>query len=395
MRDGAAQRHKLQQFNFTSRLRLKSYFLQNNATMNLVNYSDSDDSGDEAPAPAKVQPKPTLASSKPAIPKLIDRSNPSKIKVNLPTASTSAGNDDIEKDAPPAKKQKTSGGGFFGGLGGTLPAPKNTGKRPLGRGLGSGISLKTGAEKTFSREPVQVEPVEPVNLTSANGTSDEHAEGTGKLQEKPFTPIGDVTRFKPLSVIRRQQAKKKKATVSGANTNASTASAAAAPSSTVDASKPKVSLFSMSQQEMPSTRSTTSEYKPLLLGSEKPSTQDDSTMLDSSSADPASAPAAPDPNSLSSLNLSAAERRQLFGRSGNAPENIQIQNFNVDAQYQSNQEYIRSGETIQHNPVHAIQPGKHSLRQLVNAANVQKDALEESFANKAKRGGMGRGGGNW
>jgi len=361
--------------------------------MNLVNYSDSDDSGDEAPAPTKPEAKPTPAPSKPAIPKLIDRSNPSKIKVNLPAASASAAKDDIDKDAPPAKKQKTSGGGFFGGLGGALPAPKNTGKRPLGRGLGSGISLKTGAEKTFSREPVHVEPIEATK--PASGASDENTEGTEKSQEKPFTPMGDVTRFKPLSVIRRQQAKKKKPGIPVAANNASSSSAAETPPVAAASSKPKVSLFSMSQQELPSAKSKSSEYKPMLLDSEQTELQNDSSAPESSTADAAPAPIPSDPNSLSTLNLSASERRQLFGRGGNVPDSIQIQNFNVDAQYQSNQEYIRSGETIQHNVVHAIQPGKHSLRQLVNAATVQKDALEESFASKAKRGGMGRGGGNW
>jgi hypothetical protein len=33
-----------------------------------------------------------------------------------------------------------------------------------------------------------------------------------------------------------------------------------------------------------------------------------------------------------------------------------------------------------HNPVRSIAPGKHSLKQLVNAAQSQKDALAESFA---------------
>ncbi|RMZ90737.1 hypothetical protein DV736_g2034, partial [Chaetothyriales sp. CBS 134916] len=43
-------------------------------------------------------------------------------------------------------------------------------------------------------------------------------------------------------------------------------------------------------------------------------------------------------------------------------------------------ELIAKGDQIQHNPVRAIAPGKHSLRQLVNAAQGQKDALEDSFA---------------
>jgi hypothetical protein len=33
-----------------------------------------------------------------------------------------------------------------------------------------------------------------------------------------------------------------------------------------------------------------------------------------------------------------------------------------------------------HNPVRSIAPGKHSLKQLLNATVSQKEALEESFA---------------
>lgn len=354
--------------------------------MNLVDYSDSDESGNEAPAAAKVEQKPASQPPKHAVPKLIDRSNPSKIKVNLPTVSK----EDVEKDGPPAKKQKTTGGGMFASMGAALPAPKHTGRRPLGRGLGSGVSLKTGAEKAFSGERAPVESSKPLETTDVATTPD-----IEKKEEKPFTPFGEVTRFKPLSVARAQQAKKKKNTVvPGPANGSSAASSVAAPNPTAP-TKPKVSLFSMAEQDAPSTKSSTSEYKSILLESEKPPPNADIDEEDYSEAPTASAAAPPDPSSLNTLNLTAAERRQLFGRSGAVPEGLQIHNFNVDAQYASNQEYIKGGETVQHNPVRAIQPGKHSLRQLVNAAMVQKDALEESFANKSKKGTMGKGAGNW
>ena len=81
------------------------------------------------------------------------------------------------------------------------------------------------------------------------------------------------------------------------------------------------------------------------------------------------------------LNLSAAERRQLFGRQkGGMKSATNVINFNTDKEYLHNEELRAAGETVTHNPVRAIAPGKHSLKQLVNAAQTQKDALEESFA---------------
>ena len=87
-------------------------------------------------------------------------------------------------------------------------------------------------------------------------------------------------------------------------------------------------------------------------------------------------------NIASDLNLSAAERRQLFGRQkGRAiPQATKIINFNTDEEYRHNEELRATGEQVMHNPVRAIAPGKHSLKQLVNAAANQKEALEESFA---------------
>ena len=55
-------------------------------------------------------------------------------------------------------------------------------------------------------------------------------------------------------------------------------------------------------------------------------------------------------------------------------------NFNADDQYAANEEFRAKGESVQHNPVRGIAPGKHSLKQLVNAAATQADALEEHFA---------------
>jgi hypothetical protein len=55
-------------------------------------------------------------------------------------------------------------------------------------------------------------------------------------------------------------------------------------------------------------------------------------------------------------------------------------NFSADEQYAANEEIRAKGETASINPVRGIAPGKHSLKQLVNAAATQADALEEHFA---------------
>ena len=86
----------------------------------------------------------------------------------------------------------------------------------------------------------------------------------------------------------------------------------------------------------------------------------------------------------SDLNLTEAQRRQLFGRQrgkgGHDLSAISVVNFNTDQEYAHNEELRASGETIQHNPVRSLAPGKHSLKQLMNNAATQKEALEEHFA---------------
>ncbi|KAJ4162519.1 hypothetical protein NW754_013947 [Fusarium falciforme] len=81
------------------------------------------------------------------------------------------------------------------------------------------------------------------------------------------------------------------------------------------------------------------------------------------------------------LNLSAAQRRELFGRGGLGKQAAKkVINFNMDKEYQHNEEIRASGEQQIHNPVRALQGGKHSLRQLVQNVQNQREALEDSFA---------------
>src|SRR5262245_25978138 len=112
--------------------------------MNLVAYSDSE--SDSETNPVQEQPaKSEKSSTKPApkVAKLIDRANPSKIKVSLPSATDTTADD---ADTRPAKRARTGGGLNISAF---LPAPKNTG--PKARGLGRGVNLKTGATPAFER----------------------------------------------------------------------------------------------------------------------------------------------------------------------------------------------------------------------------------------------------
>jgi hypothetical protein len=55
-------------------------------------------------------------------------------------------------------------------------------------------------------------------------------------------------------------------------------------------------------------------------------------------------------------------------------------NFNMEREYAHNEALRASGAQQAHNPVRSIAPGKHSLRQVVNMAQSNQGALEESFA---------------
>ncbi|KAK7544657.1 mitotic checkpoint regulator, MAD2B-interacting-domain-containing protein [Phyllosticta citribraziliensis] len=379
--------------------------------MNLVQYSDSEGSDTEAPSTAHPAPKPAV-NSKPAFQKVVDRSKPNKIRVNLPST---AGTEQKNGDEPPAKKART-GGGTFSGFNSFLPAPKRAGeaaaKKAAGSGLGKGVSLKTSGAAAFSRQVQEEEG--PADDHGTNGANEGHPSKTAtepaeaEKTEEEVKLVGKPMMFKPLSVANNQK-KKKKATSTTTNPKpASPAVGASQPAARETNAtpappkpKPKVSLFSISQEETVSAPSVSSgDYQPILHSSNQTSTTveggngedettDDYQQYQSySTPQPTSSQAAPSANSLTSiaadLNLTAAERRQLFGRQGGKNRDdvpaVNVVNFNTDAEYKANEELRAAGETVQHNPVRAIAPGKHSLKQLVSAASTQKDALEEHFA---------------
>ncbi|KAH7115065.1 mitotic checkpoint regulator, MAD2B-interacting-domain-containing protein [Dendryphion nanum] len=416
--------------------------------MNLIAYSDSEDSETDVPQAPKLSAKPTPASApKPSFQKVVDRSNPGKIKLSLPsTSQAQKGKDDIESDAPPAKRARLGGASAFGGFNAMLPAPKKpkvdmtsaagiSGSRGAGKRLGVGVNLKTGAEPAFQRRAVEEEDYDEngnriVKTEKNNGTPMQKEDFRALLnlplpkteparETKPAPPAtpqedpkeGSETKplarpqFMPLSVAR---GKKKKPLVSrpsapisdiskSSSATASTATATAAGSKVAakPIAKPRVSLFSVGQEDAvaPTNDISTSngQYQPLLYGVDD---GDDAPVPDdafdpsvSSAQYPASyvAPSGPQGlgNLASDLNLSERERRQLFGRKGQGPDlsGANVIDFNTDQEYAHNEKLRQQGETVQHNALKSITgTGKNSLRSLVNVATTQKDALEEHFA---------------
>lgn len=392
--------------------------------MNLIAYSDSESDG-EAPAPApKAAPK--------AFQKVVDRSNPGRIKLNLPSASSAATHkDDIESEAPPAKKARIGGGGGLSGFNSMLPAPKKAnvkapaasaapGSRGLGKGLGAGINLRTGAEPAFKREPkleleeydeqgsvIKKEPMNKEDFRAMlNLPAPKTEQKTSTKPESPATvveiaesapvPKPAAPRFVPLSVGKGKKKKPVAPRPISAATQGSKASPTPAPAVEAPApKKPKVSLFGVSQgTEATSKDVPGAAYQPMIYGFDEDEEDDDHPIADDSFGGQSAhqstqyVPTPPVPSELtniaSELNLSEAERRQLFGKKGrNGPDfsSAKIVEFNTDTEYAHNEQLRHQGEQAQHNPLKSISgTGKNSLRSLVSVASTQKDALEEHFA---------------
>jgi hypothetical protein len=328
--------------------------------MALVGYSDSEGSDSESPdvAPVPATAKPLVKQTN--FQKLVNPSAPRKIKVDLPTIQP-----EVEADAPPAKKARTAG--KFGGFNSFLPAPKRA--ADVKKGLGSGVNLKTGAEPAFSRE--RVEP-DPSAFAPATTTED----------------IKDAMKFKPLSVGRKK-VPKKKIYPNAAPVAATPVAQPVTQTPQPPAPKPKISLFSVTQDDnIAPTSAPVADYQPFLAEPEvAPVETIDSTMA-------APAPIPTDPNSLTAiaddLGLSAGERRRLFGRNKGAAPAANVTYLNMEEEYNNNEQLRLQGQAVEHRAVKAVAPGKHSLQQLVNSAATQKEALEDAWAegrrNKAEAG---------
>ncbi|KAK4694941.1 hypothetical protein P7C71_g2720, partial [Lecanoromycetidae sp. Uapishka_2] len=380
--------------------------------MALVEYSDSEGSDEEEAPAAQGASRSKTDPNKPAFQKVVDRSNPHRIKVSLPETVKNEEKDADEAERP-AKRARVGGSGL-GGFNALLPAPKRAavssgeflanGARK--GGLGSGVNLRTGAAPGFSREPEPlITPVEDgeTGITGAETATKSTQDGKGlvekykngdlqlpaKVVEEPKLK-GRTTMFKPLSVARKPQKKKAfpKDGLAGDMGIDDEISQQPKPI-------PKVSLFSVA--DIDETHSTIqvgthSRYQPMVYSASEPKAGESSTELQDEENQPeeqytftaATQSANGPPQSLdtiaSDLNLSASAKRQLLGRQKNNSSAINIMNFNTDEEYKQNELMRQAGEVVQHNAVRAIAPGKHSLKQLVNVASTQKDALEESFA---------------
>lgn len=409
--------------------------------------SDGDSPGVSAPIPKPAVPH-SAAKQQQQQPfqKLVDKSNPGRILVNLPSASSTT-DDTTPADDNPAKRRKIGasagggGGGRFGGFSSFLPPPKATAiSRPAGASSGGGkaapprvgVNLKTSSEAAFSRDSTSAVGDDGGDGNSSTGAGSGMRLPAPNAAAQPSIPdgqkpedevklVGKPLMFRPLSVARKPGKKSgggvKAATSAslkavgaqgtaapGPSTPAAAPAQGETPQSAAPPKRKKVSLFSMADD----TSSAAVEAAPeesALYEPEFTSYDNDSAFTDGYASydshqhqqqqysmgyappqPPDHSPA--DPDSLGSiaddLNLSAAARRELFGRGGASAGGTarSVINFNLDREYRHNEELRASGalDSQKHNPVRAIKPGKHSLQQLVSQVQSQRDALEENFA---------------
>ena len=382
--------------------------------MGLVEYSDSEGSETEAQATVKA-PKPTDKTSKQAFQKLVNVQDSHKIRVNLAdTQKDSVSSNDDQDGERPGKRPRLSGPGT-GGFNSMLPAPKQNGAAPSTsqKKLEMGVTqtpliLKTAGTPGFVREPLNqaVPALEGSNGHDnrlALGEGDANAPQDGESDSVPLPAylsapeepkkVGNPMMFRPLSVARKPQKPKPKSTILPPSENLS----ATAKGKSAIPSKPpaKISLFSLDEpsamQSDSAVEDNQAEYQPFLSESaaqDGSGAQLESREASSSAGEPLENPVQPAAGQslkslASDLNLTASQRRQLFGRHG-SNKDAAVLNFNADAEYNANEaaRTAAEGDTKQQaqNPVRAIAPGKHSLKQLVNAVAGQREALEESFA---------------
>jgi hypothetical protein len=301
------------------------------------------------------------------------------------------------------------------GFNALLPAPKRTGlikggsekNDNLPAMSGKVFSLKTSAAPGFNRDADaemfrdQTMHASKESLVAGNA-GDVPAPSQSQGEEIAAKKKGNAMMFKPLSVARNKTKKQPNQPELVFSVKAAPNNKPAAPA-TVPELKPKVSLFGLSRDEKPTKpQEPVAEYKPLIynaadsdIGPQPPPNLAEDTSPLASPPPSVTDSSLTGPQTLTSiandLNLSRSELRQLFGRqsaqSGTDPSHTdpKVLTFDTDAEYRSNAAYLASTTESeraaqQHNPVRSIAPGKHSLRQLVNAVSNQRDALEESFA---------------
>jgi hypothetical protein len=351
--------------------------------MALVAYSDSEGSDSEPPPAPK--PKSIGAGT-------FKKVEPRKIKVDLPSAKGETA--EQEHEDRPAKRAKTAGA--FSGFNSLLPAPKRTAAQSA---PARGVSLKTSSEAAFSRQPVSEDVawdnLEDSGTTNGASNSKETAEQTASAEEPKI--VGKATKFKPLSVQSGKKNKTKpiippvpttdeKGSVGDTQARSMTEDASIL-NTTPQPVKAKRSLFSVPQADTDESpaQENANGYVSITTPLQQ---QNDLSNTNTSRPTAASQPVNSDSlQSLASdLNLTPAQRRQLFGRKAKDGD-INIAHFDMDAEYASNEQLRQAGEVVEHKAVKSIAPGKHSLQQLVNNARSQQENLEDKWA----EGRMNRG----
>jgi len=300
-----------------------------------------------------------------------------------------------------------------------------------------GVHLKTGAEPAFVRRSAAT--AEDGEEEDGSGHRSEYGGGlnlpapkapagpsipAGQKPEGEVKLVGKPLMFKPLSVTRRAAGAGKKKTVPGrgsSSTVAATAATGTAMSGGVKGAaaaveappKKKVSLFSTDDDDDSSKpppavdTGPSGAYEPLFTNAE-PAGLDDHDDSNGVTGDYEAYAAPPTQyqqqqsavasasSSVSSIvdgmHLSEKAQRELFGRRGGGganrgkgnnefaiPANARVISFNMEKEYEHNEALRASGEQV-YNPVRSIAPGKHSLRQMVNMAQNNQSALEDSFA---------------
>lgn len=341
--------------------------------MGLVDYASDSDSGSDAPQP-QPPPAPTpkttgagaAANKKKPFRKLIDRSDPKKIRIDLPDVGAEA------PPEPPAKRART-GGGAFSGFNAMLPAPKNAGaKKSEGAAKAAGGGLRTGGERGFVRGGQED------GEGGKEGKGPEIPEGMKK--EEDVKLVGKPLMFKPLSVARKtaKKAPAKKAAPAAPSPQPPNPQPSRAQEAKAPEPEEELSLFSL-----PTADDTAPTADPEPTATYTPLPEPDTLP------EPAPEPH-PQEQTVSSLaqdlNLSAAAHRDLFGRA--PPPDADLLTFDLSREYTRNEELRQSGELQPARPARvAVQGGgKHSLRQLVNAVAGQREVLEEGFSRgKEKR----------
>ena len=384
--------------------------------MALVSYSDSEGSEDEKSQTAAKHNGSSRPATQPPTNFAVDKSNPRKIQVKLQEAKLEASSDigALEEESAP-KRRRVGGGGTFSGFNSILPAPKRDLPPQSSSGPAKGqprkvFSLKTGAERGFDRDSdAELKQLfaeqhadakagaqaDDTNGASAEPSASAWRPNSGSKSVSIPSKVGSQTMFKPLSVARKPP-KKKPSTNPVTEPRIQTSAPEYPDPEEIPKPTPKVSLFSTGTAIPTATQSaaSTTDYEPVVYNAVEGNTVDaspDSTGEERESSRQvddtrhSDTQAAIGPQTLdavaSDLNLSASARRQLFGRKSGASTNaVNVISFNTDKEYAANDVLRASGEQIQHNPVRGPSSGKHSLKQLVNMAAGQKDALEESFA---------------